>query len=118
MRCKNRPTDLLVRRTNRAQGATGQAVRITEWGSQAGLSLEHVSRVVTELEQPGLVERKPNPDDKRSFFAALTAWAVSGCAGAPAYLAAIEQHYSHHVTEPEFVTIAASPRKVVDAEYT
>ena len=99
--------------------APDRRLRMTELGSRAVLSREHVSRVVTELERAGLVERQPNPDDRRSFFAAITPMGRERLrAAAPTYLAAIEQHYSHHLTEPEIVTITGALRKVLDAEET
>ena len=97
--------------------APDRRLRMTELGGQAVLSREHVSRVATELERAGLVERKPNPDDKRSFFAAITPVGRQRLrAAAPTYLAAIEQHYSSHLTEREIVTIARALEKVLDAE--
>jgi len=97
--------------------APGRRLRMTELGSRAVLSREYVSRVVTELERAGLAERQPNPDDKRSFFAAITPKGRERLrAAAPTYLAAIEQHFSHHLTEREIFTVARALRKVLDAE--
>src|SRR5688572_21622826 len=52
--------------------APDRRLRMSELGRQAVVSRERVSRVVTELEQHGLIAREPNPDDKRSWFAAIT----------------------------------------------
>src|SRR5829696_10187960 len=52
--------------------APGRRLRMTELGQQAVVSRERVSRVVTELEQAGLVVRQANPDDKRSSFTVIT----------------------------------------------
>ena len=38
-----------------------------------------MSRVATELERAGLVERQANPDDKRSSFALITPDGAPGC---------------------------------------
>ena len=97
--------------------APDRRLRMTELGGQAVLSREQVSRVVTELERAGLVERQPNPGDKRSFFAAITPSGRERLrAAAPTYLAAIERHYSSHLTEREIVTIARALGKVLEAE--
>jgi DNA-binding MarR family transcriptional regulator len=99
--------------------APDRRLRMTELGNRAVVSREHVSRVVTELERAGLVERQPNPDDKRSFFAAITPLGRERLrAAAPTYLAAIDQHYSHHLTDRDKVTIARALGKVLDAEET
>ena len=60
--------------------AADRRLRMTELGEQAVLSREQISRVVTELERAGLVERTPNPDDKRSSYATITPAAGVGCA--------------------------------------
>jgi DNA-binding MarR family transcriptional regulator len=52
--------------------APDRRLRMTELGEQAVLSREQISRVVTELQRAGLVDRAPNPDDKRSWFATIT----------------------------------------------
>lgn len=97
--------------------APDRRLRMTELGGQAVLSREQVSRVVTELERAGLVERQPNPGDKRSFFAAITPTGRERLrAAAPTYLAAIERHYSSHLTEREIVTIARALARVLEAE--
>ena len=97
--------------------APDRRLRMTELGAQAVLSREQISRVVTELERSGLVERHPNPDDKRSFFATITAAGRARLkAAAPSYLKAIEEHYSRHLTERETATIAKALGKVLEAE--
>ena len=97
--------------------APGRRLRMTELGSQAVLSREQVSRVVTELERAGLVQRQPNPDDRRSSFAAITdAGRERLRAAAPTYLAAIERHYSRHLSDRELTTIALALERVLKAE--
>src|SRR3954466_6814399 len=53
--------------------APDRQLTMSELGRQAVVSRERVSRVVTELERDGLVERRANPDDRRSSYAAITA---------------------------------------------
>jgi DNA-binding MarR family transcriptional regulator len=99
--------------------APERRLRMSELGSQAVISREQVSRVVTELEKAGLVERQPNPDDKRSSFAAITAAGRKRLrAAAPAYLAAIERHYTGHLTDREVAVIAKALSRVLAAEET
>jgi DNA-binding MarR family transcriptional regulator len=97
--------------------APGRRLRMSDLGAQAVLSREQISRVVTELEHAGLVERVPNPDDKRSSFALITGEGRKRLrAAAPTYLAAIEQHYARHLSEPEARTISTALGRVVEAE--
>jgi DNA-binding MarR family transcriptional regulator len=97
--------------------APDRRLRMTELGSRAVLSREQVSRVVTELERAGLVERQPNPDDKRSSFAVITTVGRDRLrAAAPTYLAAIERHYARHLTDRELTTITRALGKVLVAE--
>lgn len=88
-----------------------------ELGSRAVLSREQVSRVVTELERAGLVERQPNPEDKRSSFATITPKGRERLrATAPTYLSAIEDHYTRHLSDREIVTLTRALGKVLAAE--
>jgi DNA-binding MarR family transcriptional regulator len=97
--------------------APDRRLRMSELGAQVVVSREQVSRVVTELERAGLVERQPNPDDKRSSFAAITALGRQRLrAAAPTYLGAIEEHFSQHLTTDELRTLAAALGKVLDTE--
>ena len=97
--------------------APGRRLRMTELGEQAVLSREQISRVVTELERAGLVERTPNPDDKRSSYATITpAGRTRLREAAPTYLAAIERHYTRHLTDSEIRTLVRALGKVLAAE--
>ena len=90
---------------------------MTELGQQAVVSRERVSRVVTELEQAGLVVREANPDDKRSSFTVITPEGRRRLrASAPTYLAAIEKHFLSRLTADEAEVLAEALGRVVTAE--
>ena len=97
--------------------APDRRLRMSEIGQQAVVSRERASRVVTELERAGLLERRANPDDKRSSFAAIT---PAGRAllrkVAPRYLAAVEEHFLSHLSDAGIRTVARELSKVVAAE--
>src|SRR3954465_10265845 len=94
--------------------APDRRLRMTELGQQAVVSRERVSRVVTELERAGLVERQANPDDKRSSFAAITPEGRKRLrASAPIYLAAIEEHFLSRLSAEESRVIAGALGRVV-----
>jgi DNA-binding MarR family transcriptional regulator len=97
--------------------APGRRLRMTELGAGAVLSRERVSRVVTELERAGLVAREANPEDGRSWFAAVTPAGRSRLrAAAPIYLAGIEEHFGGHLSDAEVRTVTRALGRVVAAE--
>ncbi|MFC5729274.1 MULTISPECIES: MarR family winged helix-turn-helix transcriptional regulator [Nocardioides] len=97
--------------------APDRRLRMSELGGQAVVSREQVSRVVTELEKAGLVERQPNLDDRRSSYAAITAEGRRRLrSAAPTYLAAIEEHFSSHLTDKEVDVLTRALGKVLAAE--
>jgi DNA-binding MarR family transcriptional regulator len=98
-------------------GAPDRRLRMIDLGAQAVLSREQISRVVTELERVGYVERQPNPDDKRSSYAAITrAGRERLRKAAPTYLRAIEEHFAQHLTADEVSLLAGLLWRVVRAE--
>lgn len=97
--------------------APDRRLRITELGQRAVVSRERVSRVVTELEREGLMERQANPDDGRSSFAAITREGRARLrAAAPTYLSAVQEHYLGHLRADERAVIAAALARVLAAE--
>src|SRR5687767_3477540 len=88
-------------------------------GAVAVVSRSRVSRVVDELVTAGLVERVPNPADRRSAFARITAAGRSRLrAAAPTYLSGIERHFTSHLTDREASVVAAALEKVLHAHRT
>jgi len=74
--------------------APGRRLRMQELGEAAVLSRSRVSRIVDELVAGGLAERKANPDDRRSSFAAITDEGRKVLRrAAPVYLAAVREHF-------------------------
>ncbi|MFC5177529.1 MarR family winged helix-turn-helix transcriptional regulator [Nocardioides taihuensis] len=97
--------------------APERRLRMTELGQQAVVSRERVSRVVTELEAAGLLERQANPDDRRSSYAAITpAGRARLRTAAPVYLAAVEEHFLGHLDDEEIQVLARALPKVLAAE--
>ena len=97
--------------------AEGRRLRMSELGARAVLSRERVSRVVTELEQAGLVRREPNPDDRRSSYAAVTPQGRDRLrAAAPVYLDGIEEHFGRHLGDDEVPVLTRALRRVLADE--
>ncbi len=97
--------------------APGRRLTMGELGAQAVVSRERVSRVVQELERAGLVDRSPNPDDKRSSYAQITSEGRHRLAAvAPVYLAGIEEHFTGHLSDREIVAVTNALDRVLAAE--
>jgi DNA-binding MarR family transcriptional regulator len=47
-------------------------LRMSDLGARRMLTPSGITRVVSRLEEQGLVQREPDPDDGRAFFAVLT----------------------------------------------
>ncbi|MEJ7719960.1 MAG: MarR family transcriptional regulator [Ilumatobacteraceae bacterium] len=96
--------------------APGRRLRMQELGLKAVLSRTRVSRIVTELENDGYVQRAPDPDDGRSALATITrAGRAALRQAAPAYLAGIEEHFTRHLTPAQQRTITVGLQRVIDA---
>ena len=86
-----------------------------ELGEACVLSRTRVSRIVDELVRAGLVERQPNPDDRRSRYVSITAEGRRRFRrAAPVYVRGIEKHVTRHL-EPDAETVAKALQRVLDA---
>ena len=94
--------------------APGRRLTMSELGSVAVVSRSRVSRVVDELVRAGLVEREPNPDDRRSAYAKITAAGRTRLRSASStYLAGIERHFNRHLSADEGRAVARALEKVL-----
>jgi DNA-binding MarR family transcriptional regulator len=95
--------------------AKGRRLRMSELGERVVLSRTRVSRIVDELVAAGLVERLPNPDDRRSSFAQLTDKGRAELRrAAPHYLAGIEKHFLSLLDPEERRTLATALERVAE----
>jgi DNA-binding MarR family transcriptional regulator len=96
--------------------APQRRLRMQDLAARAVLSRTRVSRIVTELEGEGLVERLPDPEDGRACLAAITAdGRASLRAAAPVYRRGIDEHFNQHLSRPQRREITTSLQRVVDA---
>jgi DNA-binding MarR family transcriptional regulator len=95
--------------------AEGRRLRMSELGERAVLSRTRVSRIVDDLVAAGLVERRANPDDRRSSFAQLTEKGRAELRrAAPHYLAGIEKHFLALLDPGERTVLATALQRVAD----
>jgi DNA-binding MarR family transcriptional regulator len=96
--------------------APGRRLRMQQLASKAVLSRTQVSRIVTELEAEGLVERIPDPADGRATLAHITDTGRHALRrAAPVYLAGIERHFTRHLSVREQRIIVEALLRVVEA---
>jgi DNA-binding MarR family transcriptional regulator len=96
--------------------APGRCLRMQDLSHRVVLSRSRVSRLVDDLEGEGLVERRPDPGDRRATLACLTPPGRGALRrAAPVYLRGIERYFTTHLHEGERATIARALRRVIDA---
>ncbi len=96
--------------------APDRQLRMQDLAARVVLSRTRVSRLVSELERVGYIERVPDPDDGRATLARITPEGrTARRQAAPVYLAGIEQHFSRHLTGAQQDAIAKGLQRVVDA---
>ena len=80
------------------------------------LDLNPVSRIVSELEEHGLVERVIDAGDARASVATITAAGRQELRrAAPVYFAGIDAHFNRYLTVPQRTAVARALQRVVDA---
>jgi DNA-binding MarR family transcriptional regulator len=96
--------------------AEGRRLRMQDLAARTVLSRTRISRLVDELVAEGLVERAPDPTDKRASFALITPRGRAALRrAAPVYLAGIRAHFTDHLTARERIQIARTLEKVTSA---
>jgi DNA-binding MarR family transcriptional regulator len=96
--------------------APGRQLRMQDLAARVVLSRTRVSRLVSELERVGYIERVPDPDDGRATLARITAEGrTARRQAAPAYLTGIEKHFSRHLTAAQQDAVAKGLQRVIDA---
>ncbi|GAA4513628.1 MarR family winged helix-turn-helix transcriptional regulator [Nonomuraea ferruginea] len=108
--------------------APGRTLRMTELAQQTNATLPRLSHVVTRLEDRGLLERVPCPEDRRAINARLTdqGWAKVRQA-APGHVATVRHHIVDVLTDEQLDQVTAisdailaelDPSRAVAALYT
>lgn len=73
--------------------APGRALRMSELAAQTSATLPRLSHVVKRMESRGLVERRPDADDRRATVAELTDGGLERIEqAAPGHVRAVREH--------------------------
>jgi MarR family 2-MHQ and catechol resistance regulon transcriptional repressor len=94
----------------------GERLRMSELAAQSSVTASGLTRVVDRLVEAGLVARESCPDDRRSWYAALTdAGRDRIHTAVPAHLRDIQEIVGGVLSPDEMQTFAATLRKLRDA---
>jgi DNA-binding MarR family transcriptional regulator len=76
--------------------------RLTELAGQARMTLPAMSELVDDLERLGIVERRPDPTDRRAKLICLTEAGWEAMRTARRIIAGIEAEYADHIGSERF----------------
>jgi len=94
--------------------APGDRLRMTDLAGAVLLSKSGLTRLVDRMNADGLVERCPDPGDRRGTLVQLTPAGLERLrAAAPIHLRGVQQHFGEHLSAVEARGLAAALSKVV-----
>jgi len=96
--------------------AEPNGLRMQDLALRTVVSRTRVSRIVSELEEHGLVDRAIDPSDGRASVVTITgAGRQELRRAAPVYLAGIDAHFNRYLTGTQRNAVAGALQRVVDA---
>lgn len=96
--------------------AVPDGLRMQDLAMRTVVSRTRVSRIVSELEERGLVDRAIDPRDGRASLVTITgAGRQELRRAAPVYLAGIDAHFNRYLTGTQRNAVAGALQRVVDA---
>jgi DNA-binding MarR family transcriptional regulator len=98
------------------RAAPSGQLRMQDLGARVVLSRTRVSRLVTDMQAAGLVERHADPTDGRATLATITpAGEAAFRQAAPVYVAGIEEHFGRHLSDQQQRAMVKGLQRVIDA---
>jgi DNA-binding MarR family transcriptional regulator len=95
--------------------APHRTVRLSELARVANMTLSHLSRVITRLENSGWVVRTPDPGDGRYTLARLTdAGLEKVTEAAPGHVEAVRRHVFDHLTPEQSAALGDAAARIVE----
>jgi DNA-binding MarR family transcriptional regulator len=99
---------------SRLTRAPGCAMRMSDLASSVLLSASGITRLVDQLVDRGLIERRADPADARASVAVLTREGKSILRKTGGiYADGVKAHFAAHLTEPELLAIAESLERLL-----
>ncbi|WP_109776509.1 MarR family winged helix-turn-helix transcriptional regulator [Quadrisphaera granulorum] len=88
--------------------APGRGLRMSDLAAQTSATLPRLSHVVKRMESRGLVERRPDPDDRRATVAVLTDGGMARIEqAAPGHVRAVRAHVVDILTPEQLSQLTA-----------
>ncbi|MEP6871568.1 MAG: MarR family transcriptional regulator [Anaerolineaceae bacterium] len=96
------------------QEAPGSRLRMTELAGAVLLSKSGLTRLVDRMNADGMVERCPDPGDRRGTFVQLTPAGFERLReAAPVHLRGVQHHFGQHLSDVEARALAVTLGKVI-----
>lgn len=108
-------TDARVPHTHVTAYIKAEGSRLTELAAQARMTLPAMAELVDDLERLGIVERRPDPRDRRAKLIVLTPAGRDAMRTARRVIGAIEQEWAQQVGREEFEAAAGTLERLLRA---
>ena len=92
----------------------GGGRRLTELADSASMSLSSMQELVDDLERRGIVERQPDPSDRRAKLIVLTDKGLAALAPAGSIIEALESEYADRIGEERFEAMCLALDALID----
>jgi DNA-binding MarR family transcriptional regulator len=92
----------------------GGGRRLTELADAASMSLSSMQELVDDLERRGIVEREPDPSDRRAKLIVLTAKGLAALAPAGSLIQQLELEYADRIGEERFEEMCLALNALID----
>ncbi len=96
--------------------APGHRLRMVEIAGRLGVAKSAVTKTIDRLEERGLLVRERDPGDRRTVYATLSpAGHQLFAAAQPAFLDAVERHFTSHIDYDTLAHLAELPARITAA---
>ena len=92
----------------------GGGRRLTELADAASMSLSSMQELVDDLERRGIVERQPDPSDRRAKLIVLTDKGLAALAPAGSIIEGLEREYADRIGDERFEAMCLALNALID----
>ena len=92
----------------------GGGKRLTELSDAASMSLSSMQELVDDLERRGIVERQPDPSDRRAKLIVLTNRGLAALAPAGSIIEGLEREYADRIGDERFEAMCLALNALID----
>jgi DNA-binding MarR family transcriptional regulator len=92
----------------------GGGKRLTELAEAASMSLSSMQELVDDLERRGILEREPDPSDRRAKLIVLTDKGLAALAPAGSIIEGLELEYANRIGEERFEEMCLALNALID----